>query len=227
VSQFGTGYDQPLIFDYIPSEVAQFCKNYPLEDIYIRRFDELDEVLMEKLTKVIAEFGMTDCLEIQKVRIGRPMLSAEMQKRFEAIEHEEKEKDLAETRKQTDKVKLETQLQSAKMLSQQAQEEARIQLETKVLSARKAAEIQDIENEMKLKQAKSEAEGAQVKQQQVATGLAATIAAFNGNTEHMLEWHRTSAYWNSTNKVYYFADSSNHMPKTFVGQAKEGVVGAA
>ena len=42
-------YDKPLIFDYIPSEVAQFCKNYTLDDIVIRKFDKLDEVLLDKL----------------------------------------------------------------------------------------------------------------------------------------------------------------------------------
>lgn len=225
ISQFGSGYDQPLIFDHIPSEVAQFCKNYPLEDIYIRRFDELDEVLMEKLTKVIDTFGMSDCLQIQQVRIGRPQLSESMSKRFEAIEHEEKEKDLAETQKETEKVKLETQLQKAKMLSQQLQEEARIQLETKVISAKKAAEIKLIESEMKLKEAESLAKGALIKQQSEAAGLAAVISAFDNNTEHMLEWHRTAAYWNSSNKVYYFADSADHMPKTFVGSGA-GVLGA-
>ena len=28
-------YDKPLIYDYIPSEVAQFCKDYTLDDIVI------------------------------------------------------------------------------------------------------------------------------------------------------------------------------------------------
>ena len=41
-------YDRPLIYDYIPSEVAQFCKNYTLDDIVIREFDKLDEVLLRE-----------------------------------------------------------------------------------------------------------------------------------------------------------------------------------
>lgn len=216
ISQFGTDYDKPLIYDYIPSEVAQFCKNYPLEDIYIRRFDELDEVLMSKLTGVIKEFGMSECLSIQKVRIGRPKLSTAMRTRFEAIEHEEKEKDLAEQKKLTEKVKLEAQLQRAKMLSQQEQEESRIQMETKVLAAKKQAEIQEIQNAMRLKQAQATAEGHLLQKQSEADGLKATVDAFN-DTSAMLEWHRNQAYWQSPNKVYYFADSADHMPKSFIG----------
>ena len=220
VSQFGIDYDRPLIFDYIPSEVAQFCKNYPLEDIYIRRFDELDEVLMSKLRGVITTFGMGDCLSIQKVRIGRPKLSSAMRTRFEAIEHEEKEKDLAEQKKLTEKVKLEAQLQRAKMLSTQAQEESRIQMETKVLAAEKEAEIQEIQNAMQLKRAQAAAESHLMQKQREADGLRATIEAFN-STASMLEWHRNQAYWQSPNKVYYFADSADHMPKSFIGDLRD------
>jgi hypothetical protein len=139
-----------------------------------------------------------------------------MRTRFEAIEHEEKEKDLAEQKKLTEKVKLEAQLQRAKMLSQQEQEESRIQMETKVLAAKKQAEIQEIQNAMRLKQAQATAEGHLLQKQSEADGLKATVNAFN-DTSAMLEWHRNQAYWQSPNKVYYFADSADHMPKSFIG----------
>ena len=116
----------------------------------------------------------------------------------------------------TEKVKLEAQLQRAKMLSMQEQEESRIQMETKVLAAKKQAEIQEIQNAMRLKQAQAIADSHLLQKQREADGLRATIEAFNG-TAAMLEWHRNQAYWQSPNKVYYFADSAAHMPKTFVG----------
>merc|ERR1711918_320317 len=109
------------------------------------------------------------------VRIGRPKLSSAMRTRFEAIEHEEKEKDLAEQKKLTEKVKLEAQLQRAKMLSTQAQEESRIQMETKVLAAKKQAEIQEIQNAMQLKRAQTTAESHLVQKKREADGLRATI----------------------------------------------------
>ena len=79
-----------MIYDYIPSEVAQFCKNYTLNDIVIREFDKLDEVLLDKLRKNIDSYGLGDCLEIKNVRINRPKLNEQMRKIFESIENEEK-----------------------------------------------------------------------------------------------------------------------------------------
>ena len=80
VGQHTVEYDKPLIFDYIPSEVAQFCKNYTLDDIVIREFDKLDEVLLEKLRDNVESYGLTECLEIKKVRINEPRLDPEMQR---------------------------------------------------------------------------------------------------------------------------------------------------
>ena len=96
VSEFGISYDQPLIFDYIPSEVAQFCKDHTLEAIYIREFDKLDEILATKLRANVVSYGMGDCLDVLRIRIRRPTLSPELAARFEAIEHEVKEKQLQE-----------------------------------------------------------------------------------------------------------------------------------
>ena len=88
VGEHTIDYDKPLIFDYIPSEVAQFCKNYTLDDIVIREFDKLDEVLLSKLRKNVESYGLEDCLSIKNVRINRPRLDKEMQKKFESIENE-------------------------------------------------------------------------------------------------------------------------------------------
>ena len=115
VGEHTVNYDKPLIFDYIPSEVAQFCKNYTLDDIVIREFDKLDEVLLEKLRDNIESYRLSDCLEIKKVRINRPKLDDAMRKRFESIENEQKVNELAIRQKETERAKLETQLQKEMM----------------------------------------------------------------------------------------------------------------
>merc|ERR1712139_392065 len=92
--------------------------------------------------------------------------------------------------------------------------------ETKVLAAKKEAEIQEIQNAMQLKRAQTTAESHLVQKKREADGLRATIEAFN-STASMLEWHRNQAYWQSPNKVYYFADSAAHMPKSFIGDLRD------
>jgi len=74
ISEYTIDYDKQLIFDYIPSEVAQFCKNYTLDEILIEQFDKLDEVLLEKLKYNVNSYGLNGCLDIKNIRINRPKL---------------------------------------------------------------------------------------------------------------------------------------------------------
>jgi regulator of protease activity HflC (stomatin/prohibitin superfamily) len=234
VSEFTVDYDKPLIFDFVPSEVAQFCKNYSIEDIYIRQFDKLDEVLLEKLKGNVEAYGMGGCLEVLRLRISRPKLSPALQERFEAIEHEEKARDLQAKRIETERATLEAEAQRAKMTQQRRQDEMRIEMETAVLRERKRAEIAAIDSETRAKQRATKAEAdrlAQVKavdaeaygKQKDAEAVTQMLTAFakgapDGTVQispvaAFLEWHRTKAFWASTNKVFYFGDSADHMPK--------------
>jgi erlin len=51
VRNFGTNYDKPLIFDKVCHEINQWCSKHSLQDVYIDKFDIIDEYLMEALQK--------------------------------------------------------------------------------------------------------------------------------------------------------------------------------
>ena len=217
ISEFTLKYDEPLIFDFVPSEVAQFCKDHTLESIYIREFDTLDERLADKLRTNIETFGMDSCLEILKVIISR-RLSEELAKRFEAIEHEVKERQLQVKLMETEKVKLQAELQKAQMHKKKEQEEMIIEMETKVEKEKRNAEIASVAARSKLDTAKHEADAVAYAASKEADGILSRISAFktnssSGNQEY-LELQRISAFWKSQNKVYYFGDSANHLPRT-------------
>ena len=217
VSEFTLSYDEPLIFDFVPSEVAQFCKDHTLESIYIREFDTLDERLADKLRTNIKTFGMDSCLEILKVRISR-RLSDELAKRFEAIEHEVKERQLQVKLMETEKVKLQAELQKAQMQKKKEQEEMIIEMETKVEKEKRVAEIASVAAQSKFNTAKLEADAIAYAASRESEGIVSKITAFrtnssSGNKEY-LELQRINAYWKSENKVYLFGDSSNHLPQT-------------
>ena len=144
VGEHTVDYDKPLIFDYIPSEVAQFCKNYTLDDIVIREFDKLDEVLLEKLNDNIGSYNLSDCLHIKKVRINRPKLDFDMQKKFESIENEQKAKELAIQQKETEKVRLEILTQKEVMEKERHQQTSRIEMKIQKEKAEAEAEKQKI-----------------------------------------------------------------------------------
>ena len=158
--QHGVDYDQKLIFDYIPSEVGQFCKNYSVEDIYVNQFDKLDEVLANVLGENIKAYHMDDCLEIKPngVRIGRPHLTDLMRRKFESIESEKKDKDLARQQLETAKVRELQATQKAVMTEERTYLVAQKLAETSKLREQSSAEIQTIRDQSLASQIKSKAQ---------------------------------------------------------------------
>ena len=170
ISEHTIDYDKPLIFDYIPSEVAQFCKNYTLDDIVIRKFDKLDDVLLDKLRENIDSYGQSKCLEIKNVRINRPKLDKEMQEKFEAIENEQKEKELAEQKKKTNKVILETQLQKELMEKDREQKTNEIEMKIQLSKTTSQSEKQKIIDSMEYETRKKNADSEKYKIEKIAEG---------------------------------------------------------
>jgi regulator of protease activity HflC (stomatin/prohibitin superfamily) len=160
IGQHTVDYDRPLIYDYIPSEVSQFCKNYTLNEIVIKEFDKLDEVLLLKLVENVKSYGLDNCITIKNVRIARPRLDKEMREKFEAIENEQKEKELEIQRKETEKIRLEIEHQREMMQKQRDLDTTKIQMEIQKKEIESKAERQKIVDMMEFekKQKASDAE---------------------------------------------------------------------
>lgn len=146
VKNHGLEYDKPLIFDYVPSEVLQFCKNYELDEIYTKRFDELDEILLEKLRDNVKSYGLEKCLSIKRVRMERPKLSDEMKKSFERTESLKKQQEHAKEEAKTKDIKAKTELAMVESKAKQEQLTKKFQMDTKLREAENDAKIQEIEN---------------------------------------------------------------------------------
>merc|ERR1712031_101632 len=82
----GGGYDKTWIFDKIHHEINQFCSSHTLHQVYIEKFDTLDEHLQLALQR--------DCnvwapgIEIISVRVTKPRIPEQIKKNFEAMEAE-------------------------------------------------------------------------------------------------------------------------------------------
>ena len=170
VKEHTINYDWPLIFDYVPSEVAQFCKNYTLNDIVIREFDKLDEVLLGKLRSNVHSYGLEDCIEIKNVRINRPRLDEDMRQKFEAVEIEKKAKELALQQKETEQIRLEIQLQKEIMDKERKKQTTALDMEIQIATAKANAEKQSIHDKMNLDTKRSDADAELVKRQKQAEG---------------------------------------------------------
>jgi regulator of protease activity HflC (stomatin/prohibitin superfamily) len=158
VKQYGIYYDKQVIYDFVPSEVAQFCKSYDLDELYIEQFDKLDEVLHNKLTENVDSFGLSECLKIIKVRLGRPELSPEQTKQFERTELLKKQQEHAREEAATAAIKSKTDLAQAEADAKKVQMTKKYEMETLKLKAQNDASIQEIEDLKNKKTIESTAE---------------------------------------------------------------------
>lgn len=170
IGEHSIEYDKPIIFDYIPSEVAQFCKNYSLHEIVIKQFDKLDEVLLKKLIDNVKSYNLDDCISIKNVRISRPKLDDEMREKFEAIEYEQKQKELAIQKKETEKINLEIELQREIMEKERQQKTSEIEMNIQKLKIKFQAERQLIIDDMEFLKNKKKADAEKYKLQKIAEG---------------------------------------------------------
>ena len=146
--EFGPNYDRSLIYDYIPTEVSQFCKQFTIDEIKVEKYDLLDEILMEKLVDNIKTYNLQDCISIKTVRIEAPRLDSQMQKKFEAIELEEKDKALEIKKKETEKVRQDALMEKETMEKRRMQATKVIEAETQKLQASAESERQAIVDNM-------------------------------------------------------------------------------
>lgn len=191
IKNYGIDYDKPLIFDYVPSEVLQFCKNYDLDQIYTSKIDELDEVLLEKLRDNVKSYGLEECLTIKGVRMDRPKLSQEMQQQFERTESLKKEQEHAKEEAKTAEIKSKTQLAQAEAAAHRVQTTKKYEMETELLQARNNADIQEIENEKEKKKIESRAEAEATARKKLAEANKAL------HTPEFLELEHYKAYYNN------------------------------
>merc|ERR1719231_1904658 len=94
VKNFTTDYDKTWIFDKIHHEINQFCSQHTLQEVYIDKFDTLDETLKETLQRDIDQWAPG--LRIISIRVTKPRVSRELQHHFEAIESEKTRLKVAE-----------------------------------------------------------------------------------------------------------------------------------
>jgi hypothetical protein len=217
-------YDQILIYSIIESEVLQFCKDYTFDEIYIKKFNTLDELLMEKLTQNLIEHGVQDCLKIKDVRLTRPSISRELKERFEEIEMEKKKKILKEQEKITQELENEIAQQKAVAIKNKEKAEQKVELEKLKEKAESDNTIQEINNEIQYKKQKSiadsikyaetsKSDSEKYKKEKEIEVMNSEIESL-GDVKYYLEKQRIHAHRDAKNlRTHWFAGDIEKMPK--------------
>lgn len=81
IKEYGVNYDQIWIFDRIHHEINQFCSSHTLQEIYIDKFDTLDEMLASALVDQIKKWDVG--IEIITIRVTKPKIPDNLMKNYE------------------------------------------------------------------------------------------------------------------------------------------------
>jgi len=86
VKNYTTDYDKTWIYDKIHHEINQFCSTHSLQEVYIDKFDQLDEALVQALQDGCDLHAPG--IEIIAVRVTKPRIPETIRRNYEDMEKE-------------------------------------------------------------------------------------------------------------------------------------------
>jgi len=84
IKLYGVNYDKTWIFDRINHEINQFCSSHSLQEVYIDKFETLDEALATALQTSCDKY--TTGIKILGIRVTKPRIPESVKSNYEAIE---------------------------------------------------------------------------------------------------------------------------------------------
>ena len=136
VKNYTVDYDKTWVYDKIHHEVNQICSRSTLEEMYITKFDALDETLRDALQRDIDLYapGIT----IIAIRVTKPSIPSAIRANYELIESE--------------RTKLAVAEQTQRLVEKQAETERKKEL----IEAEKAAAVEAVKLQRELKMKENE-----------------------------------------------------------------------
>lgn len=167
IKNYTVNYDKTWIYDKIHHEVNQFCSKNTLQEVYITKFDTLDDHLAEQLRVDLRKWAPG--IEIISVRVTKPAVPAHILKKFEEVEAEATNLQIATNKQLVEKKQAETREEQATILARQLSKVAAIQNEQAIEKKQSEFTIQEIENlrqmsiaDTKFYESQKQAEGNQI-----------------------------------------------------------------
>jgi len=211
VKAYTTSYDKTWIYDKIHHEINQICSRSTLEEMYITKFDTLDETLRDALQRDIDVYAPG--IRILAIRVTKPKIPVEIQLNYEAIESERTKLQVAvETQRLVEK-QAETERKKAIIEAQKLAAVEAIELERHLKQKESEAAIADIQNRMHTDKAKADAEAELYRVSKEAEANKLLL------TPEYLQLEAARAIANNT-KIYW----GEKLPQVVAG-AQSGIVG--
>mmetsp|Transcript_15973 Transcript_15973/g.31232 ORF Transcript_15973/g.31232 Transcript_15973/m.31232 type:complete len:257 (-) Transcript_15973:72-842(-) len=86
IKNYTINYDKTWIYDKIHHEINQFCSTHTLQEVYIDKFDQLDEALVSALQRDCDLFAPG--IEVVAVRVTKPRIPESIRANYEEMERE-------------------------------------------------------------------------------------------------------------------------------------------
>jgi len=196
IKNYGVDYDRTWVFDKIHHEINQFCSSHSLQEVYIEKFDILDEALTKAL--------QTDCdkynvgLTIVAARVTKPRIPQKIRENYEQMEEKvtmlrvaaeeakvlEKEEHIkamkarigAEREKEVAQIQAAREAEVARINADRELSVSQTRVLQKIAEKEAADTIADMENEMHLhhERAKADAKAYTIAREAEATSLKLT-----------------------------------------------------
>ena len=147
IRNYGVHYDKIWIFDKIHHEINQFCSKHTLHEVYIEKFDALDEMLASKLQQDCDKYDIG--IDIISIRVTKPTVPHSIANTF--VQLEESKQSLLLKREQQNLIEAESKivLQRARAEAEKQKQVRKIQLEVELLEEESKKSIQAVRDAMK------------------------------------------------------------------------------
>lgn len=153
ISEYGVNYDKTWIYDKIHHEINQFCSAHSLQEVYIDKFDQIDEKVKEAIMKDLVIYAPG--IEIIGVRVTKPSIPLSISRNYEQMEEERTKVLIAKERQQVVEKEAETEKKKALSEAEKSAQVSAILMQQKLQEKEANKRQQEIENEIFLAKEKS------------------------------------------------------------------------
>jgi regulator of protease activity HflC (stomatin/prohibitin superfamily) len=210
VKNYTVHYDRTWIYDKIHHEINQFCSQHTLQEVYIDKFDRLDEILKETLQRDIDIFAPG--LTIIAIRVTKPRIPKEILLNYEKIESEKTRLKVAEQHQKLVEKEAETERKKAVIEADKEAMVAAIHLNRTLAEKVNEQRMAQIDNEMQLAKVKAESDAELYRATQEAEANRLRL------TPELLQLETVRALANNT-KIYF----GENIPNIFLDNQMAGL----
>ncbi|CAK9207252.1 unnamed protein product [Sphagnum troendelagicum] len=153
ILEFGVSYDKTWIYDKIHHEINQFCSSHSLQEVYIDKFDQIDEIMKEAIQRDCTRYAPG--IEIIGVRVTKPKIPVSIARNYEIMEEERTKVLIAVEKQKVVEKEAETNKKRAVTDAERDAKVSEILMAQRVMEKESTKKQEEIENQIYLARERS------------------------------------------------------------------------